>query len=82
MVMLAQAIILDKEIRNPENHPRNRPHGPRPADYGTFRIKCQIRVENATTEASSSNCSTAKSDAVITTIINKFETAVRGIRTR
>ena len=81
MVMLAQAIILDKEIRNPKIILVTDRTDLDRQITGTFR-KCQIRVENATTEASSSNCSTAKSDAVITTIINKFETAVRGIRTR
>ena len=80
MVMLAQAIILDKEIRNPKIILVTDRTDLDRQITGTFR-KCQIRVENATTGSKLVELLNSKSDAVITTIINKFETAVRGIRT-
>ena len=80
MVMLAQAIILDPEIRNPKIILVTDRTDLDRQITGTFR-KCQIRVENATTGSKLVELLNSKSDAVITTIINKFETAVRGIRT-
>ena len=80
MAMLAQAIILDKEIRNPKIILVTDRTDLDRQITGTFR-KCQIRVENATTGSKLVELLNSKSDAVITTIINKFETAVRGIRT-
>ena len=80
MVMLAQAIILEKEIRNPKIILVTDRTDLDRQITGTFR-KCQIRVENATTGSKLVELLNSKSDAVITTIINKFETAVRSIRT-
>jgi type I restriction enzyme, R subunit len=78
MVMLAQAIALEKSILNPkiilvtdrvdlDNQITN-----------TFR-KCGLPVDNATTGQRLVELLQSKSDAVVTTIINKFEAAVKKI---
>lgn len=78
MVMLAQAIAMDPTIRNPkivlvtdrtdlDNQITN-----------TFR-KCGKMVENATTGQRLVELLESKSDAVVTTIINKFVAAVKKI---
>ncbi len=78
MVMLAQAIAMEPNIRNPkivlvtdrtdlENQITN-----------TFR-KCGMFVENATTGKRLVELLESKSDAVVTTIINKFVAAVKKI---
>lgn len=78
MVMLAQAIALEPGIRNPkivlvtdrtdlDNQITN-----------TFR-KCGKFVENATTGQRLVELLESKSDAVVTTIINKFVAAIRKI---
>jgi type I restriction enzyme R subunit len=79
MVMLAQAIAMEPSIRNPkivlvtdrtdlDNQITN-----------TFR-KCGKFVENATTGQRLVELLESKSDAVVTTIINKFQAAVKKIR--
>jgi type I restriction enzyme, R subunit len=79
MVMLAQAIAMDPCIRNPkivlvtdrtdlDNQITN-----------TFR-KCGMFVENATTGQRLVELLESKSDAVVTTIINKFNAAVKKIK--
>lgn len=79
MVMLAQAIVLDKRIRNPKIIlVTDRTNLDRQIT-GTFK-KCGMYVENATTGAKLVELLESKSDAVITTVINKFETAVKGIK--
>ncbi|MEZ4826098.1 MAG: HsdR family type I site-specific deoxyribonuclease [Bacteroidia bacterium] len=78
MVMLAQAIAMEPSIRNPkivlvtdrtdlDNQITN-----------TFR-KCGRSVENATTGQRLVELLESKSDAVVTTIINKFVAAVKKI---
>ena len=78
MVMLAQAIAMEPSIRNPkivlvtdrtdlDNQITN-----------TFR-KCGKFVENATTGQRLVELLESKSDAVVTTIINKFAAAVKKI---
>ena len=79
MVMLAQAIVLDKTIRNPKIILVTDRTDLDRQITGTFK-KCGIYVENAATGAKLIELLERKSDAVITTIINKFETAVRGIK--
>jgi type I restriction enzyme R subunit len=79
MVMLAQAIVLDKTIRNPKIILVTDRTDLDRQITGTFR-KCGIYVENATTGVKLIELLESKSDAVITTVINKFETAVKGIK--
>ena len=79
MVMLAQAIVLDKTIRNPKIILVTDRTDLDRQITGTFK-KCGIYVENAATGAKLIELLESKSDAVITTVINKFETAVRGIK--
>ncbi|MEW5798679.1 MAG: HsdR family type I site-specific deoxyribonuclease [Bacteroidota bacterium] len=76
MVMLAQAIALDKQIRNPKIILVTDRVDLDDQITGTFR-KCGRIVENATTGARLVELLESKSDAVITTVINKFETAVK-----
>ncbi|MCQ2342153.1 MAG: type I restriction endonuclease subunit R [Paludibacteraceae bacterium] len=79
MVMLAQAIALDETIRNPkiilvtDRTELDKQIG------DTFK-KCGKTVRQATTGANLSELLQSDSDAVVTTIINKFETAVKRIR--
>ena len=79
MVMLAQAIVLDKSIRNPKILLVTDRTDLDRQITGTFK-KCGIYVENATTGVMLIELLKNKRDAVITTVINKFETAVKGIR--
>lgn len=76
MVMLAQAIALDKRILNPKIILVTDRTDLDEQITGTFR-KCGMFVENATTGQRLSDLLQSKSDAVVTTIINKFETAVK-----
>lgn len=79
MVMLAQAIALDKHIRNPKIVIVTDRVDLDDQIYGTFN-KCQIPVLQARTGKHLVELLGSKSDAVITTIINKFETAVNQVR--
>lgn len=79
MVMLAQAIVLDKKIRNPKIILVTDRTDLDRQITGTFK-KCGIYVENAKTGAKLIELLESKSDAVITTVINKFETAVKGLK--
>lgn len=79
MVLLAQAILLDKSIKNPRIIlVTDRTDLDRQITT-TFR-KCQVLVENATTGSVLVKLLESKTSTVITTIINKFETAVRGLK--
>ena len=79
MVLLAQAIVLDKTIRNPKIILVTDRTDLDRQITATFR-KCGTPVENARTGSELIELLGSKSDAVVTTIINKFETAVRGIK--
>jgi type I restriction enzyme R subunit len=79
MVMLAQAIALDKQIRNPKIVLVTDRVDLDDQITGTFE-KCGLPVQNATTGQRLVELLESKSDAVITTVINKFEAAVRKIR--
>ncbi len=79
MVMLAQAIVLDKNIRNPKIVLVTDRTDLDRQITATFK-KCGTYVENARTGSQLVELLENKSDAVITTVINKFETAVRGIK--
>ncbi|MDD4149660.1 MAG: HsdR family type I site-specific deoxyribonuclease [Bacteroidales bacterium] len=76
MVMLAQAIAIEKSILNPKIILVTDRTDLDEQITGTF-IKCGITVNNASTGQSLVDLLNSKSDAVITTIINKFETAVK-----
>jgi type I restriction enzyme R subunit len=78
MVMLAQAIALEKSIRNPKIILVTDRIDLDDQITGTFR-KCGMFVENATTGQRLVELMESKSDAVITTVINKFEAAVKKI---
>ncbi len=80
MVMLAQAIALDSSIRNPKIILVTDRTDLDDQITGTFQ-KCGIAVDNAKTGAKLVDLLKSKSDAVVTTIINKFETAVKKITT-
>ena len=76
MVMMAQAIVLEKSIQNPKII-----LVPDRIDLddqitGTFK-KCGVYVENATTGQRLLDLLESKSDAVLTTIFNKFVAAAR-----
>lgn len=79
MVMLAQAIALSKEILNPKIILVTDRTDLDNQITGTFR-KCGKFVENATTGQRLVELLESKGDAVVTTIINKFEAAVRRIK--
>jgi len=76
MVMLAQAIALDSSIRNPKIIIVTDRVDLDDQIYGTFK-KCGIPVQQAKTGKNLHELLRNKSDAVITTIINKFDTAVK-----
>lgn len=78
MVMLAQAIALEKQIRNPKIILVTDRIDLDDQITGTFR-KCGMFVENATTGQRLVELMESKSDSVVTTVINKFEAAVRKI---
>jgi type I restriction enzyme R subunit len=78
MVMLAQAIAMEKSIRNPKIilvTDRSDLDG---QITGTFR-KCGMHVDNATTGQRLVELLESNSDAVVTTIINKFSAAMKKI---
>lgn len=78
MVMLAQAIAMEQSIRNPKIIlVTDRTDLDRQIS-DTFR-KCGRFVENATTGQRLVELLESKSDAVVTTIINKFVAAVKKI---
>jgi len=78
MVMLAQAIALDKSIRNPKIIlVTDRTDLDRQIS-DTFR-KCGKSIENASTGQRLVELLESKSDAVVTTIINKFVAAMKKI---
>lgn len=79
MVMLAQAIAMDGSIKNPKIILVTDRTDLDRQITGTFK-KCGTYVENARTGSHLVELLESKSDEVITTIINKFETAVRSIK--
>lgn len=78
MVMLAQAIAMDKSIRNPKMILVTDRTDLDRQITGTFR-KCGRFVENASTGKRLVDLLESKSDAVVTTIINKFVAAMKKI---
>ncbi|MCU0423353.1 MAG: HsdR family type I site-specific deoxyribonuclease [Bacteroidia bacterium] len=78
MVMLAQAIAMEQSIRNPKIVLVTDRTDLDNQITSTFR-KCGKFVENATTGQRLVELLESKSDAVVTTIINKFVAAVRKI---
>ena len=78
MVMLAQAIALEPSIRNPKIVLVTDRTDLDNQITGTFR-KCGKFVENASTGQRLADLLESKSDAVVTTIINKFVAAVKKI---
>lgn len=76
MVMLAQAIALEKSIRNPKIVIVTDRVDLDDQIYGTFQ-KCDLPVMQARTGKHLVELLENKSDAVVTTIINKFEAAVK-----
>ncbi|MGD9630681.1 MAG: type I restriction endonuclease subunit R [Pyrinomonadaceae bacterium] len=80
MVMLAQAIAMEPNIRNPKIVLVTDRTDLDDQITNTFR-KCGLPVENATTGTRLVDLLESKSDAVLTTIVNKFAAAVKKIRT-
>lgn len=78
MVMLAQAIAMEKSIRNPKIVLVTDRSDLDNQITGTFR-KCGKFVENAATGQRLVELLESKSDSVITTIINKFVAAINKI---
>ncbi len=78
MVMLAEAIALEKSIRNPKIILVTDRTDLDSQITGTFR-KCGTFVENATTGQRLVELLESKSDAVVTTVINKFVAAMKKI---
>jgi len=78
MVMLAQAIAMEKSIRNPKIVLVTDRTDLDTQITGTFR-KCGMFVENATTGQRLVELLESKSDSVVTTIINKFVAAIKKI---
>jgi type I restriction enzyme R subunit len=76
MVMLAQAIALEPTIKNPKIILVTDRVDLDEQITGTF-VKCKRFVENATTGRRLLELLASETDAIITTIINKFETAVK-----
>jgi len=79
MVMLAQAIIGIKNIKNAKILIVTDRTDLDKQISDTFR-KCNIVVERATTGKHLGVLLESKSDAVITTIVNKFESAVKNMK--
>lgn len=79
MVMLAQAIALEKSIQNPKIVLITDRTDLDEQITKTFK-KCGKYAENAKTGTHLVELLNSKTDAVITTIINKFETAVKQIK--
>ncbi len=80
MVMLAQAIAMEPTIKNPKIILVTDRTDLDTQITGTFK-KCGMDVDNAKTGSQLVGMLKMESDAVVTTIINKFETAVRKIKT-
>jgi len=78
MVMLAQAIAMEKSIRNPKIVLVTDRTDLDRQITDTFR-KCGMFVENATTGQRLVELLESKSDSVVTTIINKFVAAIKKI---
>ncbi len=78
MVMLAQAIAMEKSIRNPKIVLVTDRTDLDSQITDTFR-KCGMAVENAGTGKRLVELLESNSDAVVTTIINKFVAAIRKI---
>ena len=76
MVLLAQAIALEPTILNPKIILVTDRTDLDDQITKTFR-KCGLFVDNATTGTRLIELLESKSDAIVTTIINKFETAVK-----
>jgi type I restriction enzyme, R subunit len=76
MVMLAQAIAMEPAIRNPKIVLVTDRTDLDRQITGTFQ-KCGLFVENATTGKRLADLLESNSDAVVTTIINKFVTAMK-----
>lgn len=79
MVMLAQAIITDKSIKNPKIILVTDRTDLDVQISDTFK-KCWVVVNKASTWAHLVELLEWKSDAVVTTVINKFEAAVNKIK--
>lgn len=79
MVMLAQAIAMEKSIRNPKIVLVTDRTDLDKQISDTFR-KCGRFVENASTGQRLVELLQSKSDAVVTTIINKFAAAMKKIK--
>ena len=79
MVMLAQAIAMDKSIRNPKIILVTDRTDLDRQITGTFR-KCGMFVKNATTGQALVDLLESKTDAVVTTVINKFTAAMKKIK--
>ncbi|MCK9343931.1 MAG: HsdR family type I site-specific deoxyribonuclease, partial [Massilibacteroides sp.] len=79
MVMLAQAIVLDKSIQNPKIVLVTDRTDLDKQITNTFK-KCGVYVLNANTGSHLVELLENTSDAVVTTIINKFKTAVNRIK--
>ncbi len=79
MVMLAQAIASEKSIRNPRIILVTDRTDLDRQITGTFR-KCDVPVVNAHSGQHLTELLESREDAVITTVINKFETAVKRIK--
>lgn len=79
MVMLAQAIAMEPSIRNPKIVLVTDRTDLDDQITKTF-IKCGKHVNNATTGQRLVELLESKSDAVVTTIINKFVAAVKKIK--
>ena len=79
MVMLAQAIAMDKSIPNPKIILVTDRTDLDDQISNTFK-KCDMLVERAKTGKDLAEKLQSKSDAVVTTIINKFEKAVNNMK--
>ncbi|MFZ1699746.1 MAG: HsdR family type I site-specific deoxyribonuclease [Pyrinomonadaceae bacterium] len=79
MVMLAQAIAMEPSIRNPKIVLVTDRTDLDSQITGTFR-KCGMPVDNAATGQRLVELLESKSDAVVTTIVNKFAAAVKKIK--
>lgn len=79
MVMLAQAIAMDKSIRNPKIILVTDRTDLDRQITGTFR-KCGRFVQNATTGQRLVELLENKGDSIVTTIINKFVAAMKKIK--
>jgi len=79
MVLIAQALVQDKSIQNPKIVLVTDRTDLDRQITSTFR-KCGVYVENAKTGSQLEELLRSNKDAVVTTIINKFETAVNRLK--